>query len=385
MGSVKRNGVANGVDETHIKKKVKYEEESSDNEESGSEEEEEDDDDEEEEEEESDSESEDEGGYQDQNEIYSAEQKLLRTAREISSALRNDKAKVAREGGLEAAREHLEKINAAFKERQRIKSDNKTIEVYDSRNLVDGGDLMDIALRNIKLGTTGGVLNVEDFTKRMKTFMLRSSIQIDGEEDDPEKYYDSQHEFRKFNWFQLGTFLYSRGNRAPTTNHLLGPLEIEKKIRQFKARVVDRPVGDIVTAEKVSGDDINGQSTNQTPNAVQECYKYFRERAKGQKINIFRFFINPFSFSQSVENMFYTSFLIRDGRLELGEDEEGYPTISDLPPLPSDPKEREKEMMERREKPSNHIIFQLEYDSWKNLIEKLNITDTYLPNRPDVE
>lgn len=39
-------------------------------------------------------------------------------------------------------------------------------------------------------------------------------------------------------------------------------------------------------------------------------------------INLFKFIINPHDFGQSVENMFYLSFLIRDGKcaLELNED-----------------------------------------------------------------
>ncbi|ODQ59564.1 hypothetical protein WICANDRAFT_78212 [Wickerhamomyces anomalus NRRL Y-366-8] len=386
MLGVKRNGVTtNGVDHGQTKKRVKYAVEDDEEDEAGEsseeEEEEDDDEDDEDDEEEEEEEDDDEQDLQDPNDLLSKEQKLLALSREISSAIKNDRARAAREGGLEQAREHLEKINAAFAERQKLKSSHKTLEVYDSRNLLDGGDLMDIALRNIKLGTSGGVLNVEEFTRRMKTFLLKTAIQYDNEDDDPENYYDKKHEFRKFNWFQFGTFLYSRGNKAPTTSHLLGPLEIEKKIRQFKARVAEIPVGKQVTAEKVSGDDINGKSINQTPNSVQECFKVFHEKSHGAEINIFKFFINPHSFSQSIENMFFTSFLIRDGRLILGEDEDGYPTIAELPPLPQDPKEREKVLLERRDRPSNHIIFQLEYDSWKNLIEKLNITESYLPHR----
>lgn len=44
--------------------------------------------------------------------------------------------------------------------------------------------------------------------------------------------------------------------------------------------------------------------------------------------NLFRIIINPHSFSQSVENMFYLSFLIRDGKVSLDIDEDtGEPII----------------------------------------------------------
>ena len=39
-------------------------------------------------------------------------------------------------------------------------------------------------------------------------------------------------------------------------------------------------------------------------------------------INLFRAIINPTSFGQSVENLFYLSFLIRDGEVSLEFDED---------------------------------------------------------------
>lgn len=52
-------------------------------------------------------------------------------------------------------------------------------------------------------------------------------------------------------------------------------------------------------------------------NVVLQAYA---ENGK-KPINFFRLVLNPNSFSESVENIFYTSFLFRDGylKLELGE------------------------------------------------------------------
>lgn len=45
-------------------------------------------------------------------------------------------------------------------------------------------------------------------------------------------------------------------------------------------------------------------------------------------INIFRLIVNPQSFGQSVENLFYLSFLIRDGKVALQVNEEtGEPEV----------------------------------------------------------
>jgi hypothetical protein len=44
-------------------------------------------------------------------------------------------------------------------------------------------------------------------------------------------------------------------------------------------------------------------------------------------VNLFRFIINPNDFAQSVENLFYLSFLIRDGECALEIEENGEPVI----------------------------------------------------------
>ncbi len=46
-----------------------------------------------------------------------------------------------------------------------------------------------------------------------------------------------------------------------------------------------------------------------------------------QPINFFEFIINPESFGQTVENLFYLSFLVRDGKVNI-DDESGQPILS---------------------------------------------------------
>lgn len=44
-------------------------------------------------------------------------------------------------------------------------------------------------------------------------------------------------------------------------------------------------------------------------------------------VNLFRFVINPNDFAQSVENLFYLSFLIRDGECALEIEDDGEPVV----------------------------------------------------------
>lgn len=59
------------------------------------------------------------------------------------------------------------------------------------------------------------------------------------------------------------------------------------------------------------------------------------ENADGP-VNLFKFIVNPNDFGQSVENMFYLSFLIRDGKCAFEiEEETGEPVISRSPRTPA--------------------------------------------------
>lgn len=45
-------------------------------------------------------------------------------------------------------------------------------------------------------------------------------------------------------------------------------------------------------------------------------------------INLFEFVINPRSFGQTIENIFYLSFSVRDARAKISVDGNGLPTVS---------------------------------------------------------
>jgi non-structural maintenance of chromosomes element 4 len=44
-------------------------------------------------------------------------------------------------------------------------------------------------------------------------------------------------------------------------------------------------------------------------------------------VDLFKFVVNPYSFGQTVENMFYVSFLIRDGKAGITIDDDGLPAV----------------------------------------------------------
>ena len=70
-------------------------------------------------------------------------------------------------------------------------------------------------------------------------------------------------------------------------------------------------------------------SENDTANSVNSIYRILHERGP---TNYFELVTNPTSFSQTIENIFYVSFLIRNAVASI-DDSSGEPIISKLPPV----------------------------------------------------
>jgi len=92
-------------------------------------------------------------------------------------------------------------------------------------------------------------------------------------------------------------------------------------------------------------------------------------------VNLFKFIINPDDFAQSVENLFYLSFLIRDGSCSLEIDPD-----SKEPMIFSVEKPTQQEYddgLTRRQ-----FVFEFDQETWRRAIEAFDITGCIVPARP---
>ena len=64
---------------------------------------------------------------------------------------------------------------------------------------------------------------------------------------------------------------------------------------------------------------------------------------KHSPINLFEFVINPESFPQTIENIFYLSFSVRDARAKIENDRNGIPIASYVDTLTDDEMELDNE------------------------------------------
>lgn len=215
------------------------------------------------------------------------------------------------------------------------------------------------------LGDTSTGLDLDEFVSKCISFMKRDPVDADGnaapsatqrrqrrrrEEDDEEE------EAQSLDWAALGARAAFPSNlRPPIPGFLLGPLSVQKKARvqtQRRARQTRETAGKEVRPEALTKDDLGETEKNtltvicsKIKNTLQmHCERAERaldsvsELSEGllreHRIadtggpNLFDFIINPNSFGQTVENMFYVSFLIKEGNVGVAYDSREEPTLS---------------------------------------------------------
>ena len=312
---------------------------------------------------------------------------------------------------------------------------NNRLLAYDSRAIVNISELTDLSVKNLKLGAISALVNLTDIIGFCKRYMLKEyftsnniveervdTTQLQREDDrgrensasDNENegtntgtdtdnlisdqndrlkqhqirrrylsQFDRYDRFTQFNWFKMGMLYESLSKNPSSVDHFLGPLLIEKKVRAPMARRAARfaEVGRLSTADKVTVNDLTTNQDKTTPELVRRCYKKLLKKVgKDNSVSLFQCVVDPNSFAKTVENLFYISFLIKDGRLILEKDlDRGIPMLK-IKETAKDADKNRQDIQRQKENEfkQNHIIFQIDIPTWRKIIEKFQITSSFM-------
>ncbi|KAF5710664.1 ferric reductase [Fusarium mundagurra] len=302
-----------------------------------------------------------------------------------------------------------------------------TEATIDSRLLVSTTDLSYRKTLRLTQGSLSQGIDVDEFVSKCITYMRHgrgimddnapelSSTQrqrrrtIRGDDDGED---DIGDEGDMMNWPHLGRFASLPYIRRPALpGFLLGPLSVEKKARKITKRSAPfrpnnltetRPevlnVEDLAKKEndltaicgkilhqlqalqaniqETVADLIDENMDDEEQNRIMHQHGL---RSTGG-IDLMRFVVNPKSFGQTIENMFYVSFLVRDGRVKIDFDEFDLPALEII----------ERDVEGEEEEPTRHgaakhqAILSMDMETWQDIIDTFDLKEPMIAHRKEV-
>ncbi|KAA1472846.1 hypothetical protein DENSPDRAFT_839229 [Dentipellis sp. KUC8613] len=237
----------------------------------------------------------------------------------------------------------------------------------DSNFLLSTSGIAAAKARAMKSGS--GAFDVDDFISKLITFMGgRRGTETLSDDSDPE---DGDIDV-PLDWEKIGRKALAKSRRIPAMDFMLGPLSVEQKKRNVGKRAkLEKNKADETRPQEIKEEDLV-RSENETTKNVLTIRKLLQDQDGA--VNFFRFIINPDDFAQSVENLFYLSFLIRDGICALDIEETGEPVIY----LCEQAGDADYEAGLRKQQ----MVMELDMVTWKMAIDAFNITTPLIPQRP---
>ncbi|KAF2028215.1 Nse4-domain-containing protein [Setomelanomma holmii] len=291
----------------------------------------------------------------------------------------------------------------------------------DSRFLVNASELAGKKLNNSLQGNAGVGIDLDQFVSKCIYFM-KSGGRIAGEEDAPALPVadeDDEAGDDGLDWALLGRYAcFPCNRRPPTSSFLLGPLSVQKRARatQRRARSQRQPVGPATRPQEIKEGDIQQNENSNLSNLVKSINTRLRDHiekvdglvanelseipedeiepedlAAASKryraaitpseelaVSLLDFAINPHDFGQTVENLFYISFLVREGNAKILKDDDGLPLL-----MPA----KAHEISEQRENnvQKNQAVLSIDYQTWQMFIKAFDIEEPLIPHREEEE
>jgi hypothetical protein len=167
-----------------------------------------------------------------------------------------------------------------------------------------------------------------------------------------------------------------------------GPIYAEPKVPSAAgtARKQRTQVAEIepkVVAQNMTQAELENQQSEATALAVYEMYQLLVDAVHAslkKRINFFKFLMNPKCFSNSVENVFYFSFLVRDGRAFL-EESSSQPSELLVGVVSEDGALYEAADTPLQSSDRRHCLIEIDLEVWKKAVEVYEIKQPMIPTR----
>ncbi|KAJ5176671.1 uncharacterized protein N7482_002548 [Penicillium canariense] len=342
--------------------------------------------------------------------------RLRKSLRDLTTDLHDSRAEYMQSGN-DGIYRTVERANTLF-----AKVKQTSDATIDSRLLVTAADLSHKKTAQLALGDSSAGIDVDEFVSKCISYMRRGPDLADSSTQRLQRPRRSQRDPNEsdegdpgdaMNWDWLGRTACLLHNSRPTVSgFLLGPLSVQKRTRQltqragrerFDAREAIQPqelqqedLGQqensnlTLMCSKINSllrktmddhqdkvNEILNAETDPSEERIQEVMDEYHLDVDG-KLSFFHFCINPLSFGQSVENLFYISFLVRDGVVGISMDGRGIPTL--YPTEPYAPHIAQANKIQKHQ-----AIFSLDFETWADLVNVFDIKKSIIAHREETQ
>lgn len=362
--------------------------------------------------------------YYDPDQDERTKRATLKQLRDLSSQLNDSRAEYLQRGS-RGIHDTITQANGYFSGVKQT-----SVATVDSRLLVNVGDLAYKKINTMSTGDTSTAIDVDDFLSKCIGYMKtapsdpvtatqstqRRRPQIRHNNSNTGSDQEGEEDIRELNFAHLGaTLCFPASSRPCLSSFLLGPLSVEKKQRPpTQRRAIQRAananslqaarptslsqedldhqesltltsicsnIATLLSNTQSRGEKLVEQEVDDLPSEASEAQirKIMAKHnmADNGGVPLFKFCINPKSFGQTVENFFYVSFLIKEGKFGLDFDGDDWPTLGMV--------ESERTVEKRQETQRNQAVFTLDFDQWEDLVQGLGIEESIIPHRKDDE
>lgn len=174
------------------------------------------------------------------------------------------------------------------------------------------------------------------------------------------------------NWKDIGSAVSHVFKSCPGCCTMLGPMNTELKQRKLGVhRKRARP------SETARPEELNDTGAEERTDTDKNMSTMFNILRRNRTVRLDTLILNRNSFAQTVENLFALSFLVKDGRVEITINDNGWHLVSprNAPPASA---------IQSGEVTYSHFIFRFDFKDWKLMNEMVKEGEELMPHRNPV-
>ncbi|PNS15245.1 Non-structural maintenance of chromosome element 4 [Sphaceloma murrayae] len=282
----------------------------------------------------------------------------------------------------------------------------------DSRLLVNVSETTHKKSARLALGDGGTGIDVDEFVSKVISYMRQGArnTQSNGATSSQRRRQreEEEEESEYLDWAYLGArACFPFNSRPAVPGFLLGPLSVQKRVRApIQRRARQRNDDRVETRpEALERQDMPSNDTSTVRHACAKIKSRLRQHCAESKRraesearedmtedevrqllrkhrmadtegpSLFDFVVNPRSFGQTVENLFYVSFLIKEGEVGVEMDSDGLPSLVI--------NTESATAATARESTKHQAVFAIDMPTWKSLIKAYDIKESLIAHREE--